>query len=121
MNAKRKQSVTSGTARAKRKAGDGRAKRWAVIGAVIAALVVGTGYMVWQEVGPHVLASGQYQVEPDQIRVAPPPPPWVRSDIKSDVIRQARLDGPLSIVDRDLTVRIAAAFAAHLGWLASSE
>ena len=120
MNAKRKQSAESELPPLNRKAGGGRAKRWAMMGAVIVALVAGTCYMVWQEVGPHVLASGQYQVEPDQIRVAPAPPPWVRSDIKSDVIRQARLDGPLSIVDRDLTVRIAAAFAAH-PWVARVE
>jgi hypothetical protein len=120
MNAKRKQSAELELPAAKRKTSDGRAKRLTIMGAIIAALVVGTCYMVWQEVGPHVLASGQYQVEPDQIRVAPAPPPWVRSDIKSDVIHQARLDGPLSIVDRDLTVRIAAAFAAH-PWVARVE
>ena len=117
MNAKRNQSAELALPAPKRKPSDCRAQRWMIMGAVIVALVAGTCYLVWQEVGPHVLASGQYQVEPDQIRVAPTPPPWVRSDIKSDVIRQARLDGPLSIVDRDLTVRIAAAFAAH-PWVA---
>ena len=117
MNAKRNPSAELALPPPKRKPSDGRAQRWMIMGAVIVSLVAGTCYLVWQEVGPHVLASGQYQVEPDQIRVAPTPPPWVRSDIKSDVIRQARLDGPLSIVDRDLTVRIAAAFAAH-PWVA---
>jgi hypothetical protein len=91
-----------------------------VMAPIIIALVGGTAYLAWREVGPHVLASGQYQVEPDQIRVTPPAPPWIHGDVKQDVLRDARLDGPLSLVDRDLTVRIAAAFAAH-PWVAKVE
>jgi hypothetical protein len=94
--------------------------RWLAMGSVIVALSAGTCYLAWQEVGPHVLASAKYQVDADQINVAPPPPPWVHSEIKSDVLRDARVDGPLSLVDRELTVRLAAAFAAH-PWVARVE
>jgi hypothetical protein len=94
--------------------------RWWMLLPVIFALAGGAGYLGWQEVGSHVLAGAQYQIEPDQIRVAPEPPPWIHSDIRADVIRDAQLNGPLALTDRDLTVRMAAAFAAH-PWVARVE
>jgi hypothetical protein len=97
-----------------------RASPWTIMVPIIVVLLGGTCFLAWREVGPHVLASSQYLVEPEQIRIAPPAPEWIHADIKFDVLRDARLAGPLSLVDRDLTVRMAAAFAAH-PWVARVE
>jgi hypothetical protein len=120
VNAKKRQFDDGDVAIIARRPPAKRGGQRLIILAIIVALLVGTCFLVWQEVGPRVLASSQYRVEPDQIRVAPAPPPWIRADIKSDVIRAARLDGPLSLADRNLTVRMAAAFAAH-PWVARVE
>ena len=72
---------------------------------------------MWQHVRDHVLASIEYQVDPSQITIVPPPPPWIHSDIKPEIVRDASLDGPLSLVDGQLTVRMASVFSSH-PWVA---
>jgi hypothetical protein len=48
------------------------------------------------------------------------PPPWIRSDIKSEVLRDASLDQPLSLLDENLTQRVFEAFPLH-PWIARVE
>ncbi len=93
--------------------------RWLVIAGGIAVVTVGLAYGVWRQVRSHVLASQQYQVDPAQIRMSPAPP-WIRSDIKNEVLREASFTGPLSLLDTELTIRIASAFATH-PWIASVQ
>jgi hypothetical protein len=119
MSAKKRQAEDGGTAVANG-AGGARSRRLFVFGAVVVLLLGGSSYLVWQEVGPHVLAGSQYQLETDQIHVAPAPPAWVHSDVKAEALRHAQLDGPLSLIDRELTVKLAAAFSAH-PWVARVE
>lgn len=88
--------------------------------AVIVTLAGGSCYLVWHEVRGHVLAESQYVLEPKQIAVTPQPPAWIHSDIRNDVVQQAGLDGPLSLVDPRLTVKMADAFASH-PWVAKVE
>ncbi len=83
-------------------------------------LVVGGGsYFVWTQVRAHVLSAAEYQLDPAKI-VLSPTPPWIHSDIKAEVLRDARFNGPMSLLDGDLTVRMAAAFAAN-PWVARVE
>lgn len=93
--------------------------RLLMIGAASLASIVGLSYAVWRQVGAHVVAGQQYQVDPEQIAITPPPP-WIHSDIKKQVIRDASLNGPLSLLDNQLTVRMATAFSAH-PWVAHVE
>jgi hypothetical protein len=90
-----------------------------VVAGAIAVVTAGAAYAVWRQVSGHVLAGKQYQVEPAGIAITPAPP-WIRSDIKSEVIREASFDGPLSLLDARLTLRVAGAFAAH-PWIARVE
>ena len=49
-----------------------------------------------------------------------PLPPWIHTDLKAEVLRDASLDGPLSLLDKELTVRVAHAFALH-PWVAKVQ
>ncbi len=93
--------------------------------AVLVALSAGVSVAVWRHVRPHVLSGEQYQVHPEDITLTAPPE-WIKpkdgSDdpaerIKSEVLRDASRSGPLSLLEDDLTVRLASAFAAH-PWVA---
>jgi hypothetical protein len=61
----------------------------------------------------------RYQLAADNIRVTPPPT-WIRSDVKAEVLREAGLVGTLSILDdwETLRHRVTAAFRVH-PWIAS--
>jgi hypothetical protein len=98
-----------------------------IAGVLIVALLTGSVCLaVWRHVGGHVLSAEQYQVHPELITLTPPPPEWIRPDpgssraedrIKSEVLRDLERLGPLSVLDVDLTVKLAEAFAAH-PWVA---
>jgi hypothetical protein len=78
---------------------------------LLAAGLTGGAYYGWQRVGPQVTQGPEYLLEPDQIEITPPPP-WIRSDVRGETIRDGGLSG-LSILDRELTVKIARAFSLH--------
>jgi hypothetical protein len=84
--------------------------------------LLGLGFVahaVWQSVGPHVTRHPQYRLTADTIHITPPPP-WIRSDIKGEVLRDAGLEGTLSVLDEWPTFsrRIQEAFEFH-PWVAS--
>jgi hypothetical protein len=84
----------------------------AVIGGGLAA----GGYAVWQSVRSHVLHAPHYQITPDNVAITPPPK-WIRADIKGEAIRDAEIDGSLSVLEEDLVERVHQAFSAH-PWVA---
>lgn len=90
--------------------------RRALVLALLGAGAAGGAYAVWQRVRPHVVAAPQYRLEARDIAITPPPE-WIRSDLRAEVIRDASLDGPLSILDPGLAERVAKAFALH-PWIA---
>jgi hypothetical protein len=90
--------------------------RTALLLTLIVAMFVGLGYMAWQKVGEDVLASEQYWLAQEDVHVSPPAP-WIHRDIRAEVFRDASLDSPLSLMDDDLTERIANAFSLH-PWVA---
>ena len=65
---------------------------------------------------PRILAAPEYRVGPEQVEITPLPA-WIHSDIRGEVFRDPKLDGPLSIMDDDLVDRIKEAFAQH-PWVA---
>ena len=93
--------------------GPGRA---ALIVLVLGGLFFGGWYLAWDKVRSRVMNSGENRVGPAQVEITPPPK-WINSDIRGEVFREPSLGGPLSIMDDDLTDRIAAAFALH-PWVA---
>ncbi len=86
------------------------------LGVVVAGLAVGSWYMLWKGVRDHVLSSKQYWLTPDRVEVSPLPP-WIHTDIRTEVFRDAGLDRPLSIMDDNLVSRLADAFSLH-PWVA---
>ena len=72
---------------------------------------------VWQHVREHVVARDDYRLEARDVEITPSPP-WVRSNVKGEALRDAGLTGPLSILDEQLIERLDRAFSLH-PWVAS--
>jgi hypothetical protein len=86
------------------------------------ALVIAVGYgghLAWQHFLPTVARHPQFQITAENVRVTPPPP-WIRSDVKSEVLQDAGLLGHLSVIDdrQHLQQRVRDAFTLH-PWVAS--
>ncbi len=90
--------------------------RTLVLGLVIVTGFGGAWYWGWQRVHGDVLTSTAYTLSPDDI-VVTNRPDWMGFDIREKVFRDASLQQKLSIMDRDLNERIAAAFSLH-PWVA---
>ena len=89
--------------------------RWiAFVGVFIGLSVVGWK-MLWEAVREQVMSAADYRVDPEQIEMTALPA-WIHTDLKAEVLRDASLDGPLSLLDPELTIRVAHAFACTLGW-----
>jgi hypothetical protein len=93
--------------------------RWMIALAMIAG-ICGYGWkMLWEKVRDHVAASSDYRLDPETIEITPTPD-WIHANLRAEVIRDASLDGTLSVLDPELTVRIARAFGLH-PWVAKVE
>jgi hypothetical protein len=88
-----------------------RPYRRAFVLLLLVAGLSGGAYYGWQRVGPQITQGPEYLLEPERIEITPPPP-WIRSDVRAETIRDGGLSG-LSILDRELTVKIARAFSLH--------
>jgi hypothetical protein len=91
---------------------------------VVLALLVGLGFalhFVWQRFSPTIGRHPQFRLTAENIHITPPPP-WIRSDIKTEVLRDAGLAGNLSVLDEwdALAQRVRDAFEMH-PWVASVE
>src|SRR5690606_14923667 len=75
------------------------------------------GVYGWREIGPRVVNDERYRLLPEGVLVNAPPA-WIRTDITSEVLRDASIDGnPPSILDGELAQRMARAFELH-PWVA---
>jgi hypothetical protein len=94
-----------------------RPKIWAGM-ALVAALGLG-GHQVWRQQAPTIAQEARYQLNVDDVRISPQPP-WIRSDVKSEALRDAGLPGTLSLLDDwdALVERVRQAFEFH-PWIAS--
>jgi hypothetical protein len=91
---------------------DGRPRVWVAYVGLAAALALG-GFVAWHKAGPLILVSSDYQLTPDKVELEPPPPPWIRSDVRGQALRTGRLDTPQSLLAPDLTERAYQAFSVH--------
>jgi len=83
-----------------------------VILAFLLALVGFGAYGLWRRVEPLVHGAARYALSADHIEITPTPD-WIDADITSEVVRDAKLDVGVSILDDDLTSRVADAFSFH--------
>lgn len=95
-----------------------RPRVWA---GLVFLLALGVGsQMLWRRSSPTIARHPQYQLTPDSIHITPPPA-WIRSDLKAQVLRDAGLT-TLSVLDDwdTLSRRVKDAFEFH-PWVASVE
>jgi hypothetical protein len=96
-----------------------RPRVWACL-----AMLVGLGFaahFLWLRTAPTVARNPQYVLAAERIQITPQPP-WIRSDVKSQVLRDSGLAGNVSVLDDwdTLAKRIKDAFELH-PWVASVE
>lgn len=94
----------------------GRPYRTALLALALLGLFAGLWVVGWSKVRQRVLASEAYWLKLENVEVTPLPE-WIHTDVRAEVIRDASLDRPLSIMDSDLVERIANAFKMH-PWVA---
>lgn len=116
--AKSKESSSTGSAAAR----PGMAQmsrgplRWAMLALLIAAMLGGAWHAVWQMVSDQVTESDHYRITFEDIEISPLPA-WIRADVRAEVVRDAGLESPLSLLDAELAGRLHRAFALH-PWVA---
>jgi hypothetical protein len=81
------------------------------VGVFLVVVLLGGTYFGWQRWGRRIVDQPEYVVLPENIHITPPPP-WIRSDVKMEVLRGGDLT-ELSLLDRELTIKIARAFSVH--------
>jgi hypothetical protein len=82
-------------------------------------LIVGIGgHYMWRHQASSIAGLPQYQITAEAVRMTPLPP-WIRSDVKTEVLRDAGLLGNLSLLDDwdTLVRRLRQAFEFH-PWIA---
>ncbi|HVT27099.1 MAG TPA: hypothetical protein VHE81_03690 [Lacipirellulaceae bacterium] len=89
-----------------------RPRVWACL-----AIVVGLGigaHFLWQHEEPSVARDPHYLLTAECVHITPPPK-WIRSDVKTQVLRDSGLVGAVSILDNweSLSHRIKSAFELH--------
>src|SRR5438132_13522252 len=73
-----------------------RPRVWACL-AILAVLGVGA-HLLWRRTAPIVARDPQYLLSAERIQITPPPV-WIRSDIKTQVLRDSGLIGTVSVLD----------------------
>ena len=77
----------------------------------IGTLVAGS-YSVWQFIWPRVQTRPEYQISLSDIWITPPPP-WIQSKLITDIHRWNDLPETLSLLDHNLTKKLAHVFSRH--------
>ena len=85
---------------------------------ILVLLGVG-GHFMWSRMKPTIAYDKHFLLVMDRVSITPPPP-WIRSDIKSQALRDAGILGTMSVLDDwdILSRRIKEAFEFH-PWVAS--
>jgi hypothetical protein len=86
---------------------------------LVLATATGTfvgGYVLWKRFGTRFSIRPSYYVQHDDIHITPPPR-WVHSDVRREVLRGSELQESAWLFDDDLTKRIADQFLLH-PWVA---
>jgi hypothetical protein len=80
-------------------------------GVVLIVALMGSACYAWHRWGSSITAGSDYVLQAEQVQITPPPS-WIRADVRAEVVRDGALAG-VSILDRQLTVKVAQAFAMH--------
>jgi hypothetical protein len=92
--------------------------KYVLLGVLLAGGLGFAGYKIWQFVHDKTLASEEFQLTAEKILLKPwPMPRYVRPDPRVEVFAHLQRSGPVSIMDRNLSERITAAFQQN-PWIA---
>lgn len=70
------------------------------------------GVVVWPQIEERLMYNEDLWLQAEAIEVNPQPS-WIRVDVRDEVLRDASLDGSISILNPALAQRVAEAFALH--------
>lgn len=89
-----------------------RARMFGAAGVLL--LLAVAAWLIWGQVQSRIGAEPQYRVAAENI-TTPSTPPWIRSDVRAEALREAGLHGDLSVLDppKKLQARLADAFRFH--------
>ncbi len=83
-----------------------------VLVGVVLMFVMVASLVLWSRFGPHIMASGGYQLNEQSFEVTSQPPWIVASDVKGESIVTGSL-AQLNLRQKDVTVRVGQAFSMH--------
>lgn len=89
-----------------------------MLGLLFFVAVVTVVVYSWRHWGRTVVARPIYRIAAESIEITPPPP-WIRTDVRSEVVRNGALND-LTIFDKDATIRVYQAFELH-PWIAKVQ
>lgn len=95
-----------------------RRHRNLVIGAAMVLLLIISSALLWRKYGPEISQNPRYYLDESKVEITSRPA-WIRTDVKSEVIRNEGLN-ELSLLDKRLVSKVADAFALH-PWVANVE
>ena len=95
-------------------------QRARVIVALTVVALLGWGmHTVWQHFSPQISQRENYLLSDQRITITPLPK-WITSDVRSEAVRNAALDGRLSVLDDAFAQVVEDAFALH-PWVESVD
>ena len=89
-----------------------------IVGLLFFVAVVTVVVYGWRNWGRTVVARPIYRIAAESIEITPPPP-WIRRDVRAEVVRDAALND-LTIFDKDATIRVYQAFELN-PWVAKVQ
>jgi len=89
-----------------------RDHRAGLLAIAVAVAAFGGGWLLWREVGDRVRADPDSLLQPEAVDLIGTAP-WIQTDLRSEALRDASLDGGLPLDDPELPRRLARAFEIH--------
>jgi hypothetical protein len=96
-----------------------RRRALAIAVLLVVAVLAMAGRELWRRAAPYVIGRERYLLPGDRITISPPPE-WIVSDVRGQVVHHAGLDRRLSMLDPNFAGTIQNAFALH-PWVASVD
>ena len=89
--------------------------RWVILGVMLVVCGIASR-RVWEGVHQELLDSPRYKITADTLHLTPEAqPPWIRSDVKAEVLRDSGITNSLTLLDPPATIqqRLVDAFELH--------
>ncbi len=92
---------------------------WLAAGATLAGFAL-LFWAVAHTLREQMAQAPRFRVQAENIRLHPPPPPWIRRPVVQEVIEHTRWEEPLTVLDAQLPKKLYEAFSLH-PWIACVE